>query len=491
MRRATAPVNEARGAPLSSGSISMCFHEAPEASPVPIALRTASLAAKRPAKRAAASACARQYFRSRGVNSRERAASPSFLILSIRTMSVPTPAIMHPKLAYLASTEGETLLRRVMDDGRDDLALGSSAWMRALAAWQRAALLEQRALRARALRRQPRAAEMLFTPAGLQQMTADALALHKASRLPAGLRAVADLCCGVGGDSLRVPPGVAVMGVDRDGETLRAYRHNVALFRAATAVRADVTRFEARVDGIFLDPARRAGLSGSSQGTRGGNRNARDFDEEPEPGWSAMSEIVRRFGNAVLKLGPGARLPEDWIEGEREYLGLRDECLELTIRTGAFGRPGWVRATELPSGEFVEARAVDLEDSFGEAGEPGEWFYEPVKCVVRAHLFGVLAQRHGLWQLDPRTAYLSGNARVDSPLLKRYRVVKILPPDEKALRAELAEAEIGILEIKKRGMDVSPEEWRKRLKPRGPNSGTLVFTRLEGKPRVLRVEPHP
>ncbi len=375
-----------------------------------------------------------------------------------------------------------------MEDGRDDLALGSSEWMRELAAWQRAALLEQRALRARALRRQPRAAEMLFTPAGLQQMTADALAVHKASRLPAGLRAVADLCCGMGGDSFRVPPGVAVVGVDRDAETLRAYRRNVSLFRPALAARADVTRFEARVDGIFLDPARRAGLSTSSQGVRGGTR---DFGEEPEPGWSAISDIVRRFGNAVLKLGPGARLPgEDWVEGEHEYLGLRDECLELTIRTGAFGRPGWVRATELPSGAYVEARRVDLADTFGEAGEPGEWFYEPVKCVVRAHLFGVLAQRHGLWQLDPRTAYLTGSARVDSPLLKRYRVAKVLPPDEKALRAELQAEEIGILEIKKRGMDVSPEEWRKRLKPKGPNSGTLVFTRILGKPSVLRVEPH-
>jgi hypothetical protein len=375
-----------------------------------------------------------------------------------------------------------------MDDGRDDLARGSAAWMREVAAWQRAALLEQRALRERGLQRQPRAAEMLFTAAGLQQMTADALAAHKAARLPQGLAAIADLCCGVGGDSFRVPPEVAVVGVDRDTETLRAYRHNTALFRKTSAVRADVTRFEARVDGVFIDPARRALESGALRIGKGGRGAGRDFDEEPEPGWSAMGEIVRRFGNAVLKLGPGARVPEELLEGECEYLGLRDECLELTVRTGAFGRPGWVRATELPSGAFVEARLTDIEDSFGEIAQPGEWFYEPVKCVVRAHLFGVLAERHGLWRLDARTAYLSGNARIDSPLLKRYRVVKILPPDEKALRAELAVAEIGILEIKKRGMDISPEEWRKRLKPKGPNSGTLVFTRLENKPTVLRVE---
>jgi hypothetical protein len=175
-------------------------------------------------------------------------------------------------------------------------------------------------------------------------------------------------------------------------------------------------------------------------------------------------------------------------EGEREYLGLRDECLELSLRTGAFGRPGWVRAVELPSGAAVEARACDLEDSFGEVADPGAWFYEPVKCVVRAHLFGVLAERHGLWRIDARTAYLAGDARVESPLLKRYRVIRELPVDEAALRAEIAAHEIGILEIKKRGLDIRPEDWRKRLKPRGPNTATLVFTRLRNRPVVLRVE---
>jgi hypothetical protein len=99
-----------------------------------------------------------------------------------------------------------------------------------------------------------------------------------------------------------------------------------------------------------------------------------------------------------------------------------------------------------------------------------------------------LAERHGLWQLDGRLAYLGGNARVESPLLKRYRMLRVLPCDEAVLKAEIAAREVGILEIKKRGLDIKPEEWRKRLKPRGPNAATLVFTRLQGKASVLWVE---
>lgn len=393
---------------------------------------------------------------------------------------------MLPKLAYLSTPEGAACLARVMDDPRDDLSLAAAPWLRALPAWQRTALLEQRGLRLRGLRKQRRAAGMLFTPLGLQQMTTDEIARYKAARLPHGVRAIADLCCGPGGDSLPLPPHITVFGVDRDAEALRAYRHNVALHRpsggSAMAVLADVTRFEARtgtLDGIFLDPARR---------TLADTHRDRDFDTEPEPGWDALTALTRKFRNAVLKLGPGTRLPEDLAEEECEYIGLRDECLELTVRTGAFGRRGWVRAVELPAGAVVEATWADREDSFGNVQEPGAWFYEPVKSVVRAHLFGIVAAQHGLWQLDARTAYLGGDEAVESPLLKRYRVLKLLPVDERALRAELAADDVGTLEIKKRGLDIVPEQWRKKLKPKGPNATTLVFTRLQGKPAVLRVE---
>ena len=397
---------------------------------------------------------------------------------------------MPPKLAYLSTPEGAAALGRVMGDVRDDLSLASASWMRALPAWQRTALLEQRGLRVRGLRKQKRAAEMLFTPLGLQQMTTDEIARYKAARLPEGVRVLADLCCGPGGDSLPLPASVTVLGVDRDAEALRAYRHNVAVHRSAPGSRgdpahvvlADVTRFEVRagvLDGIFLDPARR---------TFADTHRDRDFDTEPEPGWEALAALARKFGNAVLKLGPGTRLPEELAEEECEYIGLRDECLELSVRTGAFGRRGWVRAVELPAGAVVEATLADRDDSFGNVQEPGAWFYEPVKSVVRAHLFGIVAARHGLWQLDARTAYLSGAEAVDSPLLKRYRVLKILPVDERVLRADLTADDIGTVEIKKRGLDIVPEQWRKKLKPKGPHATTLVFTRLQGKPAVMRVE---
>ena len=117
---------------------------------------------------------------------------------------------------------------------------------------------------------------------------------------------------------------------------------------------------------------------------------------------------------------------------------------------------------------------------------PGAFLFEPVKAVVRAHLFGVLAARHGLWQIDPRIAYLSGNQPVHSPLLKTYRVLRELPFDLKAIKDFLGKEEVGRLEVKKRGVGLVPEEFRAGLKLAGANEGTLIFTRaMRAENRVL------
>jgi hypothetical protein len=217
----------------------------------------------------------------------------------------------------------------------------------------------------------------------------------------------------------------------------------------------------------YLDPARRMAGKGDH------------WDEgDLSPGWSVMEALVSRYRNMAIKLGPGSAPPSFLEEHEWEYLGLNDECLELTVWTGAAGRPGLVKATELPEGASVEAWRADLADTFGRVEPIGAWLFEPVKSVVRAHLFGVLAARHNLWQIDPRIAYLSGSGPVASPLLKSYRVLRELPFDLKAIREFLRKEEVGRLEIKKRGVGIVPEEVRAGLKLSGPNEGTLFFTKV-------------
>jgi hypothetical protein len=374
---------------------------------------------------------------------------------------------LQAKIAFLLRPESLELLRALCADPRDDLALSASPALRGLPAPRRTALLEQRKLRMKAARKRPEAAGMIFTALGLEQMTHHELAAYKASRFPASLSTLADLCCGLGGDSLPIPARVRVLGVDRSRATLLAYRHNVSLLRPAAAAEADVSAAPVRAEAACIDPARRAAGKGG-----------RWQDEDMSPGWGELEKLIARYGNMAVKLGPGIAFPEFLEPYEWEYLGLRDECLEAAVWTGSLGRPGMVRAVELPSGAFVEALRADVPDSFGEPGPPGGYLFEPVKSVVRAHLFGVLAARHGLRPIDGRIAYLSGDRPIDDPLLKAYRLERELPFDPKAIREFLRREEVGRLEIKKRGVNVIPEAFRAGLRLAGPNQGTMFFTRV-------------
>ncbi len=91
--------------------------------------------------------------------------------------------------------------------------------------------------------------------------------------------------------------------------------------------------------------------------------------------------------------------------------------------------------------------------------------------------------------LDEHIAYVTGDNAFRTPFARGYRVVEHLPYREKQLRAALHERGIGRLTIKKRGVQVVPEELRRRLSLRGDNDGTLVLTRVAGQGAALLVEP--
>ena len=81
------------------------------------------------------------------------------------------------------------------------------------------AVVEQARLRERARAKfGERADRMLFTRAGLEQATRLGIAAHHAARLhEAGVRRVADLGCGIGGDAIGFAErGLEVLAVDAD-----------------------------------------------------------------------------------------------------------------------------------------------------------------------------------------------------------------------------------------------------------------------------------
>jgi methylase of polypeptide subunit release factors len=139
---------------------------------------------------------------------------------------------------WLLTPAGQRLLERATDAPTDLLA-ASSQLRREAAAEHVAAALTQAELRRRA---EPKfgadAAQMYFTPDGLEQATRAPVARHRAARLMAAQTTTAiDLGCGIGGDLIAIAAaGITVAGIDLDPLRVEVARANLEALGLGGAV---------------------------------------------------------------------------------------------------------------------------------------------------------------------------------------------------------------------------------------------------------------
>jgi hypothetical protein len=126
----------------------------------------------------------------------------------------------------------------------------------------------------------------------------------------------------------------------------------------------------------------------------------------------------------------------------------------------------------LDTGEEI----TDAEPDDCAVAAAGRWIIDPDGAVVRAGLVRHYAARHGLWQLDPDIAYLSGDQLPDG--VRGFEVIEQLSYSERRLRQALSSRNVGAAEILVRGVDVNPDELRIRLRLRGSQPISIVLTRI-------------
>jgi THUMP domain-like len=319
------------------------------------------------------------------------------------------------------------------------------------------------------------AALMYFTREGLEQATRAPVARHRAARVAMVGPSVVDLTCGIGGDLVAFArAGLTAAGIDLDPLRVEMARANLAALGLGGAVEVgDATSLDVTPFGTaYADPARR--------GARGRTFRADDWT----PPWSFVESLLG--GHACVKVAPGiphALVPEgaeaEWVsdEGEVKEAVLWSPALATTAR----------RATVIGRGGLATLTAED--DPGAEVGAVGAFLYEPDGAVIRAGLVTAVAAGVQGHLVDRKIAYVTGDAAYHSPFARSYRVLEELPYREKQLRAALRERNVGVLTIKKRGVDIAPEQLRQRLGLRGDESATIVLTRVDGEGTALLVEP--
>ncbi|MFD6416827.1 methyltransferase domain-containing protein [Streptomyces sp. NPDC060194] len=318
---------------------------------------------------------------------------------------------------------------------------------------------------------------MFFTPNGVEQSTRAAVAEHRAARFAArGVRSVADLCCGIGGDAIPLArAGIAVLAVDRDPLTAEVLRANADALGLADLIEvrcADVTEVDtAPYDAVFVDPARRGG-------------RGRIFDPEAySPPLSWATAAARRAPFAALKVAPG--IPHDAVPDgfEAEWISDGGDVKEAVLWRG--GEPGRVRATLLPSAATLTGRGLPDPP----VRSVGRYLYEPDGAVIRAHLVAEVADDLAGGLIDETIAYVTADELRETPYATAYEITDVLPFGVKKLKALLRAREVGVLTVKKRGSAVEPEELRRKMKLSGPNAATVFLTRVAGAPTMLIGHP--
>ncbi|MGW6032514.1 THUMP-like domain-containing protein [Gordonia terrae] len=386
-------------------------------------------------------------------------------------------------VAFLRSRHGEKALETVSGlELSPSTMLADITETRSRYAPHDAALIETVRCRRRAHPKLRDAEALLLTDDAVQQATASVVAAHRAAeiaqRFPAPV--VHDLTCSIGAELrelVRVSDIQGVIGSDIDRLRLAMARANVP---DATLLVADALTPTSTADVLLADPARRSDAGRIFR-----------LDQLTPPLFELLTTYPGRV--LVVKCAPG--LDHQMLrnrfgfDGEVQITSLDGGVREACLWSGPGVEPGR-RATVLRTradGTVAVVEITDREADDVPAGEVGEWIVDPDGAIVRAGLVRHYAHRHGLWQLDPQIAYLTGDSVPEGA--RGFRVIEQTGVTEKALRKALVALGCGPLEILVRGLDVDPDRLRKKLKLKGSRPLSVVLTRIGRKGVAFICEP--
>jgi len=291
--------------------------------------------------------------------------------------------------------------------------------------------------------------------------------------------AIADLCCGMGGDSLFLPDTHKVIGVDLDPFRLVMFKTNSELLnRKFLTIQGDALTFPTKATYAHIDPARR------------NDRNQNQRKLELTPSWEQVQSIASHYTGLMVKLPPA--FPDELVPATSRqlFLGSSKDCLEILLLLGEWSHLPFKEnccAVHADTGDMYCADRTSIPE-YLDAGT-GSIIWEPTPVMIRSHLYRHWGKHHGLLQLDHAVAYLTGDTIIHEPWAKGYRVIDSCAMHQSTIKSMLQKHDIGNLIIKKRGVDIDPDTEIRKLKAKGSNSGILIYTRYQSRPIVFLTSP--
>lgn len=424
---------------------------------------------------------------------------------------MPIPASPFTPAAKLPfSTEALAAADELYPLGSDTLSAVTSLRSRGFSPEESAQIISLAQARTRARAKfGERARTLMLTQEAAEQATRPVIAHYRAQRLRPVAGTVADLGCGIASDSaVYAADRGAVVAVELDPLTASFAAKNLEFCPQARVYSGDVTDYVhgelldatgEPVGIVWMDPARRE-LRGAKKA-----QTERLFDPEAfSPPFSFVLNLARTGVPMGVKLGPGfphegipspediaseanpnPRVEAEWIQSEgslaelvlwfnalaqegvartatsvREVSAEETDCNEGPAETSALLPPYEAVSFRSPLTAEEAEQSVDVPVSLP---QPGDYLLEPAPAIVRSHLVAEFAQSIGASLLDEHLAYLCSADPVEHPLVACYEVLEEIPLQEKQLKRWVREQGFTALTIKKRGVDIVPEQLRARL----------------------------
>ena len=229
----------------------------------------------------------------------------------------------------------------------------------------------------------------------------------------------------------------------------------------------------AECDAWHLDPDRRP------------DARRRSTPDLCDPPLDQFLEIVEDRPHGAVKLSPAADATHLLDQGaELEWIGCRGECQQQVAWFGDLAQaPGARTAAWLTVNQHHDItdvdRLIERKDSAPTIATTSshQFLFEPRPSILAAQLEDSLAMEFGMRKLASNLPILTSELAAKSNLFRRFRVVEILPFRKQPLREAIRRHGLCVTEVKKRGVDVSPENLLREL------------TRPQGSPCVVYLYP--
>ena len=387
--------------------------------------------------------------------------------------------------------------------------------LRALLPANQASLLaEQIELIAMARKKVAHPQNWFWTRQLLEQSSDFETAAETALDFPTGNR-VWDICCGAGADSVALAHlGLIVQAVDHCPIACELTRHNAQSHGLQINVfdrSADQTEFDPN-SYINIDPDRR------KEGARSSSL------DRLSPSWETVVTLLGKCQGMSLKLAPGTRVDFDGLAHRVER---PPESVRFLSKDGSVRQQRWCWGLERwPTGSITASMHLNEPSTRRAeqfvASQPGErtpnatasqgWFHEtfstkevhsmnssnlayaPSAFVAdydpslrAAELSSCFAKRWG-WQLmDSSSGYLTATEASVHPMVRWFRVLEVLPLDNKRIKSFARAANVRTWELKSRGLEVDLNGLRKILptEKKSQESMTILCTKLGNHHRAI------